>query len=114
MFLSSVWHGVDPGYYLFFLSIPLVFVVEDLYCRVLRSRLAPPHQRIYDWVSWFAWRQWLFYLAMAFILREPYLILTYWSNIYYLGHLMIPFLYLLGLVVVRPLGNIYNAVEKNT
>jgi len=106
MLVSSVWHGVYSGYYLSLGSVPLVLVVEDLYRRVLRSRLSTTGSRYYDWLSWFTRMQWFSYLGMGFLLLKVDLTLTYWSNIYYMGHLVLPAFYLLGLGVIGPIAKV--------
>ena len=80
MFVSSVWHGVHPGYYLglcrYFglvkpwhpLSVPLCLTVEDFWRRKVRSKLGERAQRWYDWGAWFVRMRWFDYLGMAFLL----------------------------------------------
>ena len=112
LLVSSAWHGVHAGYYLCNCSISLILVVEDLYRGMLRSRLTPAGRWYYDWVAWFAKMQWIAYVAMAHQLLHLDLVLAYWSSIYYLGHLVLPIFYLLGLVVVQPLVNILLPLDK--
>jgi len=103
MFVSSLWHGVHPGYYLSLCSVPLVLAVEDLYSRIIRCKLSPFQQAGYDWISWFFRMQWFSYLGMGFLLLRIDATLGYWSNIYYIGHIILPVFYILGLFVVKPL-----------
>jgi len=103
MFVSSVWHGVYAGYYLSLCSVPFVLMVEDLYARVVRRKLDPANQGIYDWVAWFFRMQCFSYLGMGFLLLRIISTLDYWSNIYYIGHVVLPVFYVLGLVVVKPI-----------
>lgn len=35
MFISAFWHGVHPGYFLSFLTIPLCTTAEDLLFKVV-------------------------------------------------------------------------------
>merc|ERR1712062_192224 len=44
MIVSSVWHGVHPGYYLGLGSVPLCLAVEDLWRVKIRSRLSEDAQ----------------------------------------------------------------------
>jgi len=109
MVISSAWHGVYAGYYLSLGSVPFVLPVEDLYENILRKRLVE-HQkhelvRAYDSVAWFMRFQWFSYLGMGFqLLRVDYTI-RFWHSIGYLGHLILPVFYIIGLTVVNPLVN---------
>jgi len=102
MLVSSVWHGVHPGYYLSLGSVPLCLLVEDFYKRLVRSRLSDSGKAAYDWVSWFVRMRWFDYLGMGFLLLRVDATLAYWSGVYYVGHLSLPVFYVLGLVVVKP------------
>eukprot|EP00092_Neocalanus_flemingeri_P009614 GFUD01010348.1.p1 GENE.GFUD01010348.1~~GFUD01010348.1.p1 ORF type:complete len:495 (-),score=109.74 GFUD01010348.1:780-2264(-) len=103
MLVSSVWHGVHPGYYLSLGSVPLCLMVEDFYRRLVRSRLSESGKVAYDWVSWFVRMRWFDYLGMGFLLLRVDATLAYWSSVYFMGHLSLPVFYVLGLVVVKPL-----------
>lgn len=103
-FVSAFWHGVYPGYYVFFMSVPLVTVVE----RALKAQLTPlllpdyTSRGGYGGVS--RWprtlREWAYYTACFVLTRFA---LTYYSqgmlvyslersivllaNFYYLPHI---------------------------
>lgn len=47
MIVSSMWHGVHPGYYLSLGSVPLVLIVEDLYDRIVRRKLSQKVRKEY-------------------------------------------------------------------
>jgi len=105
MLVSSIWHGVHPGYYLSLGSVPLCLVVEDFFKRLIRSRLTEAGQAKYDWANWFVRMRWFDYLGMGFLLLRIDSTLTYWSSVYFVGHLSLVILYLLGLAVIKPLIN---------
>ncbi|TRY68844.1 hypothetical protein TCAL_03048 [Tigriopus californicus] len=112
MIVSSMWHGVHPGYYLSLGSVPLVLIVEDLYDRIVRRKLSQKGQATYDWLSWFYRMQQFSYLGMAFQLLKIGETLTFWHSIAYLGHLILPIIYLLGLFIVKPLFSSRQAIEN--
>lgn len=101
MVTSSAWHGVYAGYYLSLGSVPLVLAVEDLYEKVLRRRLIKA-VGIYDFVAWFMRFQWFSYLGMGFQLLRIDSTMKFWSSILYVGHLVLPIFYALGVVLVNP------------
>jgi len=110
MVTSSAWHGVYAGYYLSLGSVPFVLAVEDLYERLVRKRLVQ-HQkeeliRAYDNVAWFSRFQWFSYLGMGFQLLRVDYTLRFWHSIAYVGHLVLPIFYLIGLIAVKPIMNI--------
>jgi len=103
MLVSSIWHGVHPGYYLSLGSVPLCLLVEDLYKHLIRSRLTEAGKAKYDWVNWFIRMRWFDYLGMGFLLLRIDTTLTYWSSVFYIGHLSLVIFYLLGLALIKPL-----------
>jgi len=103
MLVSSVWHGVHPGYYLSLGSVPLCLMVEDFYRRLLRSRLSESGKAAYDWVAWIVRMRWFEYLGMGFLLLRVDATLSYWSSVYFIGHLSLAVFYLLGHVLVKPI-----------
>lgn len=102
MLVSSVWHGVHPGYYLGLCSVPLCLAVEDLWRRRVRARLEPAAQRWYDWAAWIVRMRWFDYLGMAFLLLRIDTTLMYWTSVYFVGHLSLPVLAVLA-VALEPL-----------
>jgi len=104
MFVSSVWHGVHPGYYLGLCSVPLCLLVEDRWRTRVRARLSTRAQVWYDWVAWIIRMRWFDYLGMAFLLLRIDATLMYWSSVYYCGHLSL-LVFLLLLHAVQPILN---------
>jgi len=103
MLVSSVWHGVHPGYYLSLGSVPLCLMVEDYYRRILRNKLSEKGQRMYDWVGWFVRMRWFDYLGMGFLLLSIDTTMDYWSSVYYAGHVSLVIFGLLGAILVNPI-----------
>ena len=104
MMVSSIWHGIYTGYYLSLGSVPFVLAVEDLYEKILRKRL--PNTESYDFVAWFMRFQWFSYLGMGFQLLSIDKTMTFWSSVYYIGHLILPIFYLMGIFIVKPLAKL--------
>jgi lysophospholipid acyltransferase 7 len=102
MVTSSAWHGVYVGYYLSLGSVPLVLAVEDMYEKIIRKRLEDT--RFYDFVAWFMRFQWFSYLGMGFQLLRVDSTMKFWHSIIYLGHLILPTFYVIGLYIVNPLA----------
>ncbi|CAD5119004.1 DgyrCDS7659 [Dimorphilus gyrociliatus] len=50
MSVSAFWHGIHPGYYLSFLTIPPNLLSENIMRKALRSKKT---ERIFDWLCWF-------------------------------------------------------------
>lgn len=114
MFVSSVWHGVHPGYYLSLGSVPFFLVVEDLYRSLVRKRLSPSGQRTYDWMNWFIRMRWFDYLGMAFLLLKVDITLTYWTGVWYIHHVVIAIAYMVGRFVIQPLIGNSTEVKKGS
>jgi len=99
MVVSSVWHGVHPGYYLGLGSVPLCLAVEDLWRVKIRARLGEDAQYWYDWMAWVVRMRWFDYLGMAFLLLRIDTIMMYWTSVFFVGHISLPILAGLALVI---------------
>ena len=111
MVTSSAWHGVYFGYYLSLGSVPLVLAVEDLYEKILRRKIS--NTQVYDSIAWFMRFQWFSYLGMAFQLLTVTATMTFWHSIMYVGHVILPIFYILGILIVNPVSKIvWKDVQK--
>ena len=99
MVTSSAWHGVYFGYYLSLGSVPLVLAVEDLYEKILRRKIS--NTQVYDSIAWFMRFQWFSYLGMAFQLLTVTATMTFWHSIMYVGHVILPIFYILGILILN-------------
>nr|KAF6410935.1 membrane bound O-acyltransferase domain containing 7 [Rousettus aegyptiacus] len=88
MLLSAYWHGLHPGYYLSFLTIPLCLAAEGRLESALRGRLGPGGQRAWDWVHWFLKMRAYDYMSMGFVLLSLGQTLRYWASIYFCIHVL--------------------------
>ncbi|GFU03661.1 lysophospholipid acyltransferase 7 [Nephila pilipes] len=50
MFVSAIWHGVYPGYYLSLLGTPLLLISEIEVEKAFRKHVSETQQKIYDYV----------------------------------------------------------------
>ncbi|XP_006642424.2 lysophospholipid acyltransferase 7 [Lepisosteus oculatus] len=83
MFISAYWHGLHPGYYMSFLTIPLCMAAESAMERSLRARLGPRGQAAFDWTHWFLKMRAYDYMCMGFVLLSFQDTLRYWSSVYF-------------------------------
>ncbi|XP_029440139.1 lysophospholipid acyltransferase 7 [Rhinatrema bivittatum] len=96
MLISAYWHGIHPGYYLSFLTIPLCLAAEGAMEAGLRCRLSGTGQLVFDWVQWFLKMRAYDYMCMGFVQLTLADTLRYWSSIYYCVHLLAVGLLLTG------------------
>ena len=61
---------------------------------------------MYDWLAWFARFQWFSYLGMGFQLLSIELTMKFWHSVYYIGHLVLPVFYIIGLTLFKSFLNI--------
>ncbi|CAM4672686.1 unnamed protein product [Lepidochelys olivacea] len=106
MLISAYWHGLHPGYYLSFLTIPLCLAAEGALEAGLRGRrgAAPepePDRSGGAWLHWFLKMRAYDYMCMGFVLRELGPTLRYWWAVYFCVHLGALGLLLLGRALPR-------------
>ena len=83
MAVSAYWHGIHPGYYLSFMTIPLMLLAEDLMKAAFRTE---QNRHIYDWANWFFRLRFTEYLSMGFLLLGGGATLRYWQSTYFIAH----------------------------
>ncbi|XP_053908352.1 lysophospholipid acyltransferase 7 [Cuculus canorus] len=88
MLASAYWHGLHPGFYLSFLSVPLWLAAERAAERALRGRLSPRGWSLAAGPHWFLKMRAYDYLCMGFVLRDAAATLSYWASIYFCLHLL--------------------------
>lgn len=99
MLLSAYWHGLHPGYYLSFMTIPLCLAAEGYLESALRRHLSPGGQKAWDWVHWFLKMRAYDYMCMGFVLLSMADTLRYWASIYFWVHFLALACLGLGLVL---------------
>ena len=87
MAVSAFWHGIHPGYFLSFLTVPLILAAEDLMIAAFRRGSAT--QRLcFDWACWFFKMRGFEYTCMGFLLLTYDTTVGYWTNIYFMAHIV--------------------------
>jgi lysophospholipid acyltransferase 7 len=118
MTVSAFWHGVHPGYYLSFLTIPPNLVAEELMAVSFRGggvagdRAGSRRAVLFDWACWFCKMRSFDYMCMGFLLLDLTSTLRYWYSIYFIGHICIAAFIGLGLVC-RPQRSRTHAETKS-
>jgi len=90
---SAFWHGFYPGYYMFFLSVPLLTFVE----RLMKKKISPYFQnlpKIYHILCVITTSFFVEYLVLPFVLLARDRSYEAWKSHYFFGHI-IPILFLL-------------------
>jgi lysophospholipid acyltransferase 7 len=107
MTVSAFWHGIHPGYYLSFLTMPPNLVAEELMAAAFREAEAKgkaennDHRRLsaatFDWICWFFKMRSFDYTCMGFLLLGFSDTLRYWQSIYFIVHIYIAIFIAVGL-----------------
>lgn len=98
MLASAVWHGLNPGYYLCLMNVPLILLAQDKLENSLKNKLTGAAMKAFGWVNWFL-TMWLFsYLSIAFLMLDISSTLFYWKSIYFFGHIVIASIFIFGIV----------------
>lgn len=97
MLVSAYWHGIHPGYYLSFLTIPLTTTAEDLMITAFRKKATPECQVVFDRICWFFKMRAFDYMCMGFVLLTYHDTMSYWSSIYYIVHIYVILFIVIGL-----------------
>jgi len=104
--MSAFWHGFYPGYYFFFLSVPMLTMCE----RVGRKKLTPTFKPILGNIVWYflCWASLSLvveYMVMSFQLLAFDWGIAYWKSQYFFGHgLCVVFYVVVAFLVPTPKG----------
>ncbi|KAM4703517.1 lysophospholipid acyltransferase 7-like [Rhinophrynus dorsalis] len=96
MLVSAYWHGIHPGYYLSFLTIPLCLASEGAMEAGVRRNLSDSGKMVFDWVHWFLKMRAYDYMCMGFVLLTFSDTVRYWRSIYFVVHVLAVVLLVLG------------------
>ncbi|KAM4703518.1 lysophospholipid acyltransferase 7-like [Rhinophrynus dorsalis] len=96
MLVSAFWHGLHPGYYLSFLTIPLCLASEGAMEAGVRRNLSDSGKMVFDWVHWFLKMRAYEYMCMGYVLLTFSDTVRYWSSIYFVVHVLAVVLLVLG------------------
>lgn len=97
MTVSAYWHGIYPGYYLSFLTIPPVVLAEDLMIAAFRKDKPQKQQERFDWIWWFFKMRFFDYMNMGFVLLSLSGTIGYWSSIYFTWHIVTIIFIIIGM-----------------
>lgn len=90
---SSVWHGLNLGYFMMF-GTSVFFVAAGRVVYKLGSKVPASLQLPWNALMWFFWQFQLNYMAMPFIIVALEKSLYVWGSVYYIPHI------LLGLILL--------------
>lgn len=89
LFTSAFWHGVHPGYYVTFMSVPLMIFCDNQVCMLARSYLTSAKQLYYfEWVRWFCLYRVYEYLSVGFIMLKLDVVWKVYKQNYFIGHIL--------------------------
>ena len=97
LFVSAFWHGIHPGYYVTFMSVPLLVLADTRMKNAVKPHLTTKQKYIYDWLHWFFLFRAFEYLGVGFMMLKLDLIWSVYKSLYFIGHiflfffLMVPF-----------------------
>jgi hypothetical protein len=101
--MSAFWHGFYPGYYLFFLSVPLLSFCE----RLGRKKLSPRFDNGSKWGPYSIVCRLVTSLMTEYMI-QPFQLLAFdwalinWKNYYFAGHIMCVVFYVLVSMLPNP------------
>ncbi|XP_028395478.1 lysophospholipid acyltransferase 7-like [Dendronephthya gigantea] len=108
---SAFWHGVRPGYYLTFMSVPLVILAQSLMEKLIQPSVE--WKTTYDWINWLILHRCFEYLSVAFILLDINAIIQTWTQMYFYNHIMTLFFILLAFILMRKKTNEHGVKLEN-
>lgn len=87
--MSAFWHGFYPGYYMFFMSIPILTVCE----RIGRKKVSPLFDNgkkfsLYGVVCWLATNSSVMYCVLGFQALAFDWSIRAWKSFYFYGHIV--------------------------
>ncbi|CAM9733108.1 unnamed protein product [Phaeothamnion confervicola] len=105
-FMSAFWHGFYPGYYLFFMSLPLATSAG----RVARKKIRPyfmaadcitpgPYKKLYDAVTLVCVCVLVNYMVIPFQLLAWDTSMRVWGSYYFAGHVGVVLVYLVCMAI---------------
>lgn len=86
--MSAFWHGFYPGYYLFFLSVPILTMCERLAKKKISPYFSDARWTPYDFACMLATSLFVEYMVSAFILLQLEGSITLWRSHYFFGHIL--------------------------
>ena len=88
LFVSAFWHGVYPGYYVTFMSVPLMILSDNQLCMMVRPYLKTQRQLYYfEWARWALLYRIYEYLSVGFIMLKLDIVWKVYKQNYFIGHI---------------------------
>ena len=89
-FISAVWHGFYPGYFLAFMTCSLFVMASRKLRRCIRPRVVrgPASQLLYDVVTFAFSTSFLAYTTAPFVMLQFGKALHLWKELYFFGHVL--------------------------
>lgn len=117
MLISAYWHGIHPGYYLSFLTVPLALLAESTLTQMMNTFGRNLPVGSLSLISWLIKMRVFEYCAMGFLLLDAKATLTYWRSIGYCVHIFLVCLIVIGFFVNRfvppPIYSAYRDILAN-
>merc|ERR1712176_363626 len=85
---SAFWHGFYPGYYLFFLSIPLLTFCDRMAKKKLSPKFSSSQLSLYGILGTLATTVFVNYMILAFIMLAGSWSLQAYKSHYFFGHIL--------------------------
>lgn len=85
--MSAFWHGFYPGYYMFFLSVPLLTFCDRLAKKKIAPRFSNARFGPYGIVTWLATTISVNYMIGAFVMLASSWSMEIYKSFYFFGHL---------------------------
>ena len=101
LFVSAFWHGVHPGYYCTFLSVPFVVFAETGMIKLIHPYLTEKQKKWFEWVTWFCLYRSFEYTGVGFMLLRINKIWKVWTRMYFIGHIFIALFIIIPLIVPK-------------
>jgi hypothetical protein len=86
--MSAVWHGFYPGYYIFFLSVPLMTIVQRLAAKKISPNYSAKKWSPYGIACILMTSFVVEYMVSAFALLDFSNGIALWKSHYFLGHVL--------------------------
>lgn len=85
--LSAFWHGFYPGYYMFFLSVPLATFCDRLAKKKLSPYFSQNRWSLYGIAGMLATTITVNYMILSFVMLAKEWSIQAWTSHYYFGHI---------------------------
>lgn len=99
LFVSSFWHGFQPGHYFCIMGAPFYVPVEDMLNKAIRKDATGLKRTVIDVIFWINKFFAFSYLGMAFLLLTMDKIWTYYSSVYHYGYVWYVVLLVTGITL---------------